>query len=225
MPDPIRAIIFDFDGVIVDSEPAHARSMAHALAHMGLDVPPDLDANWHQFIGRGDRECLVDLATQQRRALSPDELDRAVAVKAQAFQRPDCQALIRPFQHTILLLRQAAATLPVAVCSGSVRDTVHRGLERLGLRPLLRAVITADDVPRNKPHPDPYLAAANALALPPSHTLAIEDSPTGIAAARAAGCHVLAVAHSFPPDRLADAHRVSPSTAHLTLADLLNHSH
>ena len=136
---------------------------------------------------------------------------------AEAFQTSQVQDLITPFAATISLLRAASTSMPVAVCSGSVRDTVLRGLERLGVMDCLRTVVTADDVTRNKPAPDPYLLAAERLQIDPAHAAAIEDSPTGITSARAAGLYVYGVAHSFPRERLSHAHVVHDSTASITV--------
>jgi len=217
MPDP-RALIFDFDGVLVDSEPAHARAMGLALERMGLRFDPRHYDGWHIFIGRGDRECIIELAAESGRTLSEEELERAVGFKAEAFQLSEVQRLITPIKASVTLLRAVAARMPIAVCSGSVRDTVVRGLQRLGVAPLLRAIVTCDDVPRNKPHPDPYLEATRRLRIAPEHAIAIEDSPTGIASARAAGLYVIGVAHSFPRERLHEAHEVHDSSAAIDLA-------
>ncbi len=216
MPDA-QALVFDFDGVLVDSEPAHARSMAIAFERMGLTFDPRHYDGWHVFIGRGDRECIIELAAESGRTLSDAELERAIAFKAEAFQLPEVQTLITPIDATIALLRQAVARVPVAVCSGSVRDTVIRGLRRLGVAPALKAIVTCDDVPRNKPHPDPYIEAARRLGVAPQRAIAIEDSPTGIESARAAGLYVIGVAHSFPRERLSHAHESHDSSAQIDL--------
>src|SRR6188472_2847879 len=87
-PMPTRAIVFDFDGVIVDSEPAHARSIEIALNRLGLDFPYASD--YSRFIGRGDKECFVEVAREQGRELSADDLATLKSHKERAFV--DCLA-------------------------------------------------------------------------------------------------------------------------------------
>ena len=215
---PARAVIFDFDGVIVDSEPAHARAIEFALAELGMPFPGR--ENYGRYIGRGDRECFIEVAREQGRNLSGVELERLVSCKAGAFLRSAREGAIRPYAGTVALLREAAQRGPVGVCSGSLRDSVQPVLESLGLLARLSVMVTASDVARNKPDPAPYLLAAERLGLPPQDCIAIEDSPTGIRSARAAGYTVHALCHSFPRDRLTDAHRVHESSAGLTVAHL-----
>ncbi len=215
----MRAIVFDFDGVIVDSEPAHASAIEVALAEFGMPFPGKHD--YGRYIGRGDRECFAELAGELGRALSPADMERLVAIKARAFLDAAQSGLIRPYAGTIALLHEAAAVGPVAVCSGSMRESVDPVLESLGLRALLTAVVTASDVRRNKPDPAPYLRAAALLDADPAACIAVEDSPTGIQSAFEAGYTVHAVCHSFSAERLARAHHVHPSSEGLTLARLL----
>jgi beta-phosphoglucomutase len=208
------ALISDFDGVILDSEPAHEHAIITALQTLGYPITSQhfTDGNgFDRFIGRGDRECLLQLSHELGKPFTNDGLADALALKSQAFQSDACQALITPFPATLLLLRQAAAHMPI--------ETVHRGLERFGLKPILSAIVTCDDVPNNKPHPAPYLAAARALGINPTQCTAIEDSPTGIASAKAAGLYTIAVAHSFPEHKLTNADKVFPSTAALRVSD------
>lgn len=216
------ALISDFDGVILDSEPAHEHAIITALQALGYPITSQHftdGSGFDRFIGRGDRECLLQLSHELGKPFTNDELAHALTLKSQAFQSDACQALIKPFPATLLLLRQAAAHMPVAVCSGSSHETVHRGLERFGLTPILSAIVTCDEVPNNKPHPAPYLAAARAIGMNPTHCTAIEDSPTGIASAKAAGLYTIAVAHSFAEAKLTNADRVFASSAAVRLAD------
>jgi beta-phosphoglucomutase len=216
MPD--RALIFDFDGVIVDSEPAHCRAIEAALERLGMPFPGKHD--YGRYIGRGDRECFIEVSHEQGRDLSTQELDRLVSLKAAAFLDAAKGGLIRPIDGTIALLRAAAESRRVGVCSGSQRESVLPVLETLGVRELLSVVVTASDVPRNKPDPAPYLLAASRLNQSPTRCVALEDSPTGIRSARAAGYTVHGVCHSFAAERLSEAHHVHASSAGLTLADV-----
>jgi beta-phosphoglucomutase len=209
------AIVFDFDGVIADSEPAHAHAIGAALGALGLAFPGAHD--YGRFIGRGDRECLIQAASEQGHDLSPEETERLIALKGEAFLEALASGLIRPYDATIALLRGAAERGPVGVCSGSMRQSVEPILESFGVRGLVGAVVTASDVPRNKPDPASYLMVASRLGVDPGRCVAVEDSPTGIRAARAAGYAVHAVCHSFPAERLSEADHVHASSRAITL--------
>jgi phosphoglycolate phosphatase-like HAD superfamily hydrolase len=107
---PTRAIVFDFDGVIVDSEPAHARSIEIALNRLGLDFPYAND--YSRFIGRGDKECFVEVAREQGRELSPDDLATLKSHKERVFVDCLAEGFIRPYDATLALIREAAAIHP-----------------------------------------------------------------------------------------------------------------
>lgn len=217
MPRP-DAIVFDFDGVIVDSEPAHAASIEIALATIGLGFPHKDD--YSRYIGRGDRDVMTEIAADQGRELTPAEMQRLVEAKSRAFLDLARAGTIRPYAGSVELIHAAAEAGPVAVCSGSERAIVEPVLESLGLLPVFRTVVTASDVPRPKPDPTGYLLAAERLGVRPGRAVAIEDSPTGVRAAVAAGYRVHGVCHSFPRERLVEAHRIHQTTRDLTL-DLL----
>jgi len=217
---PTHAIIFDFDGIIVDSEPAHARAIAAAVQTLGMTFAHEQE--FHRYIGRGDRECLAEVAAEQRRTLTPEQMEELVRVKAQAFTKAVAAGLVRPYPGSVELVLAAAERAPVAVCSGSVRAVVEPTLERLGLLGVLKTVVTVDDVTANKPDPAPYLLTAKRLGLDAGRCAAIEDSPTGIRAARGAGCRVHGVCHSFKRDRLNEAHHIHERIGELTVATLLD---
>lgn len=211
MPDP-TALVFDFDGVIADSEPAHARSIKVALERLGLEFPYEHD--YARFIGKGDRECFLEVAREQGRDLTGADLDWLAHHKRAAFVQALDEGLVRPFDATIDLIRAAAGVAPLAVCSGSVRGTVMPVLDRFAITGCFAAIVTASEAARNKPDPMPYLMAAQHLGAEPAACVAIEDSPTGIRSARAAGYgKVIGVCHSFGPDKLNEAHEVHESTS------------
>lgn len=216
----MRALIFDFDGVIVDSEPAHEVALRAALESLGLTLSHDEFLN--KCLGKGDRNCLVAVAAGQGRTLSEPELDALMDRKAAAFLDLVETGRIRAYQGTLALIAAAAERVPVAVCSGSGRRSVEPVLRKFGLLPLLGAVVTADDVARTKPDPEPYLLAATRLAVAPAHCTAIEDTPTGVRSARSAGLRVVGVCHTVAAERLAEAHVIVPGTETLTIAALLD---
>jgi beta-phosphoglucomutase len=163
---------------------------------------------------------MIEIAADQGRTITPADMEPLVRVKSEAFLALARSGFIKPYAGTLDLLRAAAAVAPIAICSGSERAIVEPVLESLQIRRLVRAVVTANDVPKPKPDPAGYLLAAQRLDTVPSRCIALEDSPTGIRAARAAGYRVHAVCHSFPRERLTEADRIHDTSANLTLAQL-----
>jgi HAD superfamily hydrolase (TIGR01509 family) len=118
--------------------------------------------------------------------------------------------------------RLAGAVRGLAVCTGSRRAEAELQLRAAGLYELFGAVITRDEVTRIKPDPEPYLRACAAVGREPGACVAVEDTPTGIRSALAAGMRVAAVCHTFGAERLGEAHRVFTGTEGLGVEELLN---
>jgi beta-phosphoglucomutase len=205
-----RCIVFDFDGVIVDSEPAHGRGLELAAAALGMSIR---EPNPRWYVGLGDRECFLRIAETNARQLSSDQLQELIRLKAEEFSRASREGYITPYPGAVELVRESAERFSIALCSGSHARDILPILERLRIAPCFRTVVTADDVSRNKPDPEGYLLAAERLGSEPGRCTTIEDSPAGISAARAAGYRVIGVLHSFPPERLHEAHELCGSIA------------
>lgn len=209
---PLRAVVFDFDGVIVDTEPLHFRSLRDALAPDGVVITEE--EYWSTYLAYDDREA-IRLAFERHGARpAPERLDAVEHRKVEAFARlvPE----IPVFSGARELVRDLAAEVPLAIASGARRDEIEGILDGLGLRGCFATVVGFEDAARGKPDPAPYLEAARRLAretagLAPGDCAAVEDSVPGILSARAAGMRVVGVAHSYPPEKLAPAHRVVPS--------------
>ncbi|MGH3400924.1 MAG: HAD family hydrolase [Streptosporangiaceae bacterium] len=182
--DGIAAVVFDFHGALADTTLSHEQALREALHPHGLD----LDPGWYsRHAGLSIRDLLAQLPGA--RHLPHDEIiQRSRARLVATIDR------ITPIGSVITLLYAARrAGLPCAVASGASRLLVQPGLETLGLTDEFAAVVAAEDVPRGKPAPDLYTEAARRLGVPPSRCLAIDDTPDGVTAARAAGMHVLTV--------------------------------
>ena len=223
LESPMRepGIVFDFDGVLVDSESVHERALLAAAAKLGMTAIRDERPG--RYVGLGDVEAFERIAAANGRQLSADEMTLLIAMKGVAFGAASNAGAIDAYPGAVALLREAsAAGHPVAVCSGSRRDDIEPILESLGVLPLLATVVSADDVEKTKPDPAPYLLVADRLGLSPARCLALEDSPAGITAALAAGLRVHALCHTFGPERLAGAHRIHDGISGLTLAALLS---
>jgi beta-phosphoglucomutase len=196
---PLRAVLWDFNGTLVDDEPIHARLFAEVAAEAGL-------AAWLpgvEIVGRRDREGFADLI-RARSGQADDALaDRLVARKAARYAAI-AAAQPRACRGAVRLARAAAARWPQALVSGALRGEIVAALDALGLRTAFRVIVAGEDVALGKPDPEGFLAAAARLGrVAAADCLAIEDSPPGAEAARRAGMAVLAVATSFPPARLA----------------------
>ncbi len=217
----MRALISDFDGVILNSEPIHEAAIRDALIE--LDLPEAADwPDWSRFVGHGDREAfrrMLEDASLLHRLSEPLFADFQRLKKHHITHRlADAAHLAYP--ATLALLRAAhQADVKLAVCSGSRRHEVIPVLDTLALAPLLATIVTCDDVTNTKPDPEPYTLVARRLDLAPSDCLAIEDTPVGVSSARAAGCRVLAVLHSAPEAALrhAGAHDILRSPEDFSL--------
>jgi len=209
---PFRAVIFDCDGVLVDSELMGLRSLQLALREVGVERSIDSLA---RFSGRSHHETLAEL-----------EADSGVPLlELRIKQRMDeCYMLLarvdglRPCPGVPQLLSQLAARqIPFTLASSGPREKVQFSLQQAGLAPAFPWFVCGDDVARAKPAPDLFLAAAVLLAVPPADCVAVEDAPPGVRAARAAGMQVVAVTTSFPASELTEANLTLDSLLHFPL--------
>jgi beta-phosphoglucomutase len=217
----IQSIVFDFDGVIVDTEPLHYRAFLRAMEPFGIDF--DYDRYVQQYIGYDDRDGLRAICNDFDAPLSDSQINELIQQKAGAFEQIVGEG-VTPFPGAVELILAAAKKMPIAICSGALRrdiDAVLRGVGDGDLLQRFNVIVTADEVPHSKPDPRSYQLAAERLSLPAADCLAIEDTPAGLASARGAGLRTLAVAHSYEADRLDAADRVEDSLAGVTLEKLL----
>ncbi|MFW6033053.1 MAG: HAD family hydrolase, partial [Phycisphaeraceae bacterium] len=211
----LKAIVFDFDGVLADSEPLHYEAFRDvARSELGTDF----DYAWYlrHLIGFDDRDALAYLLTHAEGGAGPRDRSERVAelcgLKQVAFERlVGGGAAAMP--GAMELVDAAAARMPVAISSGATRRDIELILEGLGRMDLFETIVTADDVERSKPDPASYRIAAERLAerhagLGFAECLAIEDTAAGIASAKSAGLWTLGVASTGPAEALYDAERV-----------------
>lgn len=210
------AIVFDFDGTIIDTEWPHYSSVRDEFALLGLELPLE---EWRERTGRGDNEHWSDVA---RRQLGHDfDVAEAVERGRENKNRDTRRQALRPGVLTTLD-HAARAGIPLAVASSSPRDWVEPHLERLGVRAFFAHVTTRDDVERAKPWPDLFEAAAAAIAVNPTAIVAIEDSHHGVVAAKAAGMTVIATPNPVTAGSDFDAaDLVADSLAEVPIARLL----
>jgi HAD superfamily hydrolase (TIGR01509 family) len=220
----LRALIFDFDGVIADTEPLHFSGLQKTLREIGIDLTEsDYFAN---YLGYDDRGCFLAALTAHDRPIDPATLTQLMERKADAYlESVKDHAVI--FPGIADLVREAAARYPLAIASGALRHEIEYILEQAGLRKEFSHITSAEDVTRGKPDPQPFLLALEALrrlhdpTLAPDACLVIEDSLPGIRGAKAAGMKVLAVANTHTLQDLHEADAAAPNLDQVHLSDLL----
>ncbi len=220
----LTAIIFDFDGVIADTEPLHFTGLRQTLAEIGINLTEsDYYAN---YLGYDDRGCFIEALTTHQRPTDPSTLAQLMNRKAQAYLESVKNHLII-FPGVREFVREAAASYPLAIASGALRHEIETILEQVGLRKEFLHITSAEDVTRGKPDPQPFLHALNSLnrqrltqIIVAESCLAIEDSLPGIRSARTAGMKVLAVANTHTAQDLHEAHAVAQSLSQIRLNEL-----
>lgn len=218
---PIRAVVFDFDGVIADSEPVHERALLEIVRARGLTFTHE--QYQAEIIGYDDRDAFPAIHRMNGRDFDPTDTDGLIAAKVELVHRLIRDGAVEPFPGTLGLARSVRdAGTPIAICSGALRAEIELMLEAFSAADLFPIIVAADDVLRAKPDPAGYLKAAELLGVAPKECACIEDTPTGIEAACAAGYgRVLAVEHSLPAAELGQASATFATTADITPADLV----
>ncbi len=193
-PTPIEAVLFDLDGVIVDSEPWwHAVRVDWAGAR-GLTWT---EADNRACMGRDSRDWARIMQERLRLDLTTHEIERAIMdAMVEKYAREPAPRV----PGAVEAAARIAATMPSGIASSSNTAVIRAALRAVGLAECFRVVVSADDVPSGKPAPDVYLEAARRLGIPAARCLVVEDSLNGVLAGRAAGMTVVLVPNpSFPP--------------------------
>lgn len=188
-----RAAIFDLDGTLVDNMRFHGAAWMALCARHGL--PGTVDTFEREYAGKKNEEILPLLFN---RPLAPEELERLAEEKEEEYRRTyrPHLALVAGADPLLRWLRDHG--VPLAIASAAPPKNRALALDGLALHPRFDAVIGAEQVPRGKPHPDLFLAAAQALGIPSSDCLAFEDAVNGIRSAKAAGMYAVGLTTSAP---------------------------
>ena len=215
----LRGVIFDFDGVLVDSESAHFDAFKRVLRE-DLRVELTVDEYDARYLGFDDHTCFRRAFELRGLDASPEAISDPVERKRRAYEDglsrvpffPGAQELIRALHE---------AGVPLAVASGSRRPEIETILRGPGLLQCFRGIVGAEDVRNFKPHPEPYLRARSLLPVDsPEGVVSFEDSTAGIASARAADLRVVGVTNSHPRGKLGLAHHILESLVDLSVEDV-----
>jgi HAD superfamily hydrolase (TIGR01509 family) len=219
MTGALQAIVFDFDGVIANSEPLHLRAFQQTLADRQLALTP---ADYYsRYLGYDDVGVFRHVALDRGIALTDDDIGALVEQKGQYIQQLLSAGEVL-FPGATDFIRQAAASVPVAIASGAQRHEIEEILEATGLDGHFAVIVAAGDTVRGKPAPDPYARAFQLLqrstpSLAPDRCVAIEDSRWGLDSARDAGLRCVAVMNSYPAAELPGAELIVEGLNTLTL--------
>jgi HAD superfamily hydrolase (TIGR01509 family) len=194
-----KAVIFDMDGVIVDSEPRHERAFLEVLAEIGYGDRHGM--RFADYIGRTDQDLWVDFVSKHKPAQPLEELLAMKRRRVVEILRRD-QPL---FEGLLELVEVLAGKYRLGLASGSERMVVEEVLALRGLRKFFSATVSGSDIKRGKPAPDIFLQAAELLGVLPRECCVIEDSKPGVAAGLAAGMRVIAITNTHPAKELQNA--------------------
>jgi beta-phosphoglucomutase len=201
----LKAVLFDFNGVIINDEPIHEAALEEVLIEENMR--PKEGEFQELCFGRSDRACLIDLFARRERLLSDRDLQRLLARKQAIYCDRIGQLDKIPSYPGLedLIYKLRVAQIKLAIVSGSQRQGIDIALDRLNLTEYFSVIVSADDIQTSKPDPEGYLLGIDRLNqtfpdldLTPQSSLAIEDSPAGIAAAKQAGITVVGVANAYP---------------------------
>ena len=205
----LRAVIFDFNGIIVDDEPIHFKLFQRVLGEEGI-VLTEQDY-YARYLGFDDRGAFMAGFREHSRPLSNQKLHELIERKAIYYQEA-IRSHVTVFPGVKKLVADLAQTLPLAVASGALRHEIETILKTLGLFDHFRAIVAAEDVTQGKPEPAIYLKAlaelnargGNGKPIEAADCVVIEDSKEGIKGALRAGMKCLAVTNSHPPELLSE---------------------
>jgi len=204
----LRAVIFDFDGVIADSEPLHFEAFRRVLAERGVELSKE--QYYGDYLGYSDVDCIKEMNRDFELSLDRSGCDELLYQKSVVFDELAAKSntIIDGAAEFIDMLRGNG--IMIAVCSGSLSDEILLALKSSGFADAFETIIAADDVSAGKPDPEGYLLALNRLnesggqSIAADDCVVIEDSHWGLESARGAGMHTIAITNTYSESELAD---------------------
>lgn len=222
----LRAIIFDFNGVILNDEPLHYRSMHDTLGELGITLSEE--DYWGKYLPLDDVSCLEAICNDRAFQLAAEQRQFVLARKVELY-RQLLQDQYPLFPGAPQFVRSAAEKYPLALASGARRDEIERTLDKTGLHSCFRVIVSAEDFAHGKPHPESFLLALSELnaslngqssPILPAECLVIEDSMGGVQGARAAGMMCMAVTNTYPREKLLAANLIVTSLQEVGVENL-----
>lgn len=222
----LHAIVFDFDGVLADSEPLHFEVFRQVLAEVGITLTPE--AYYARYLGYDDLGAFQAVLKDHGQPNGAADVRALLEAKADRFPRL-VEGRDVLFPGAAATVRRLAAHVPVAIASGALPHEIMLILEGAGLRDAFQVIVGAGDTPRSKPAPDPYAHAVRLLqeeGLVPrdadaaARCVAVEDSVWGIQSAKAAGLACIAVTTSYDAGALGEADLIVPQVDALSLEQM-----
>ena len=220
----LRAIIFDFDGVITDSEILHLRAFNQVLAQYGVDISNK--DYYKEYLGCTDVDCFKLLAKKGLLKIDMQGIENLVKQKNQVFEElaKTEGRIIEGVRDFLQMFKDSS--IPLAICSGALLPEIELVLEQARLRDFFEVIVSAEHIQKGKPHPDGFLLTLQKLnqgrqnPIKADECVAIEDSHWGLQAAKAAGMHTVAVTNSYDADELAMADKIVARLDELSINDL-----
>jgi beta-phosphoglucomutase len=209
----ISAIVFDFDGVLVDSEPLHLRAYQEVLEPFGLSLPRE--KYYSSYLGYDDTGVFRAVAEARDWPLDDRKLGALIVDKSRVFDELLAGGDVM-YAGAAECVARLAAVWPLGIASGAARPEIETMLRGRGLDRYFRFIVASGETPASKPAPDPYRKAAALHGHPPERCVAIEDSRWGIASAKAAGLWCIGITHTYPVSELLDADAIVTSLEELT---------
>ena len=212
----ISAIVFDFDGVLVDSEPLHLRSYQEVLEPVGLSLPRE--KYYSSYLGYDDAGVFKAIADARDWPLDEQKLRALIDEKCRVFEalKSDGNGGDMLYPGATECVARLAGAWPLGIASGAARSEIESTLQGSGLNRYFRFIVAAGETPAGKPAPDPYRQAAKLHGYPPESCVAIEDSRWGIESAKSAGLWCIGITHTYPVSELLEADAIVSSLAELT---------
>ncbi len=220
----LRAIIFDFNGVVIDDEAFHFGAMRDAVADFGIALTRDV--YWDRYLPLDDTRCLEAICRDYSVCLSRSEFSGALARKARIY-RQSLQGGFPLFPGVSQFIIDASKLYPLALASGAQREEIVSTLDSTGLRRYFVTIVAAEDFAQGKPHPESYLlalerlnAAIHETPILPHECLVMEDSVSGVQGAKQAGMACMAITNSYSREMLQAADRIVASLEEVRVESL-----
>jgi beta-phosphoglucomutase len=211
---PIKAIVFDFDGVLADSEMLHLRVYRELLGPSGVNISNE--EYCERYLGFDDEGVFAQVAIDYGLLLGDEEIELLIAEKARRFEALVSSANVM-YPTAVPCVHRLGAEWPLGIASGARRSEIELMLRGAALFDRFAFIVAAGDTDNGKPAPDPYARAAELHGVAPADCVAIEDSHAGLDSARTAGMRTIAIATTYPRETLA-ADFVADSLDELTVA-------